>query len=78
MCLAVPMKVTEIDGDRAKVEVGGTQRTIGLDIVDPKPNVGDYVIVHAGFAINVIDEDEAQLILNDFEELFAHEDETSD
>lgn len=78
MCLAVPMKVAEIDGNRAKVEVGGTQRTIGLDIVDPKPNVGDYVIVHAGFAINVIDEDEALLILKDFEELFAHEDEASD
>jgi len=78
MCLAVPMKVTEIDGSRAKVEVGGTQRTIGLDIVDPKPQVGDYVIVHAGFAINIINEEEAQIILNDFEELFANEDEIPD
>lgn len=73
MCLAVPMKVLEVSKNKAKVEVGGTQRTIGLDIIDPKPKVGDYVIVHAGFAINVIDEDEAQIILNDFKEMFADE-----
>ena len=77
MCLAVPMKVIKIEGESALVEMGGTQKTIGLDIVDPKPNVGDYVIVHAGFAINVIDENEAQIILNDFEEMLAHESDSS-
>lgn len=73
MCLAVPMKVLEIDGNMAKVEMSGTQRSVGLDIIDPKPQIGDYVIVHAGFAINIIDEDEAQIILNDFKEMQAHE-----
>jgi hydrogenase expression/formation protein HypC len=73
MCLAVPMKVIELNDNTAKVEVGGTQRTIGLDIIDPKPKIGEYVIVHAGFAINVIDEDEAQVILNDFKELLGEE-----
>jgi len=75
MCLAVPMKVIEVHDNSARVEVGGTQRKIGLDIIDPKPNVGDYVIVHAGFAISVIDEDQARIILKDFEDMLAHESE---
>jgi hydrogenase expression/formation protein HypC len=75
MCLAVPMKVVAVNDNTAKVEVGGTQRTIGLDIIDPKPTIGEYVIVHAGFAINVIDEEEAQIIINDFKEMLAHESE---
>ncbi len=73
MCLAVPMKVIEVNDNTARVEVGGTQRTIGLDIIDPKPKMGEYVIVHAGFAINVIDEKEAQIILNDFREMLRDE-----
>jgi len=73
MCLAVPMKVIEVNDTAARVEVGGTQRTIGLDIIDPKPKIGEYVIVHAGFAINVIDEEEAQLILNDFRQMLGEE-----
>ena len=73
MCLAVPMKVIEVNDNTARVEVGGTQRTIGLDIIDPKPKIGEYVIVHAGFAINVIDEEEAQLILNDFRQMLGEE-----
>lgn len=78
MCLAVPMKIVEINDNLAKVEVGGTQRTVGLDIVDPKPKIGDYVIVHAGFAINVIDEDEAKITLDYFREMLADESETSE
>jgi hydrogenase expression/formation protein HypC len=76
MCLAVPMKVIKIENNTATVEVSGTQRTVGLDIIDPPPKVGEYVIVHAGFAINTINEQEAQLILNDFEVLFSDENET--
>jgi len=71
MCLAVPMRVIEVENNTATVEVGGTQRTIGLDIIDPKPKIGEYVIVHAGFAINVIDEDEAQVILDDFKQMLG-------
>ncbi len=77
MCVAVLMKVIKIDEESALVEMGGTQKTIGLDIVDPKHNLGDYVIVHAGFAIDVLDENEAQIILNDFEEMLAHESDSS-
>ncbi|MBN1349316.1 HypC/HybG/HupF family hydrogenase formation chaperone [candidate division KSB1 bacterium] len=77
MCLAVPMKVIETDKNTARVEIGGTQRTIRLDIIDQQPQVGDYVIVHAGFAINVIDEKEAQITLQYFEDMLANESETS-
>ena len=73
MCLAVPMKVIELNDNTAKVEVGGTQRTVGLEIIEPKPKIGEYVIVHAGFVINVIDENEAQVILNDFREMLGEE-----
>lgn len=66
MCLAIPMKVVAIDGDVATVEIGGTHQTAGLDIIDPKPEVGDYVIVHAGFVINIINPEEARIVLNDF------------
>ena len=67
MCLAIPMRVTEIKDDDdmstpqvAVVDVGGIQKEVRLDIVDRRPAVGDYVIVHAGFAIHALDKDEAE------------------
>jgi hydrogenase expression/formation protein HypC len=54
MCLAIPMKVLKIDGDRAVVSSGGIQRTIGINFLK-NPKIGDYVIVHAGFAIEKLD-----------------------
>ena len=58
MCLAVPMKVLEVLGDTAKVDLGGVSRTISIAFMeDVRP--GDYVIVHAGFAIQKLDETEA-------------------
>ncbi|MBN2008745.1 HypC/HybG/HupF family hydrogenase formation chaperone [candidate division KSB1 bacterium] len=66
MCLAVPMQVISIENNVATVELAGARRTAGLDIIDPKPQVGDYVIVHAGFVINIIDENEARIVLDDF------------
>lgn len=73
MCLAVPMEVTRIDGKKALVSVGGTKREIRLDIVDERPKLGDYVIVHAGFAIRRIDEQEAQETLDMFRKMVAYE-----
>lgn len=78
MCLAVPMRVIKIEDNTAKVEIGGTEKTVRLDIIDQKPEVGEYVIVHAGFAINVIDEEEAQITLGYFEEMLADEAEISE
>ena len=58
MCLAVPMKLIKINGVTGIAEIGGLQREIGLLLVD-NANVGDYVIVHAGYAIQKLDEKEA-------------------
>ena len=63
MCLAVPMEVLEIEGLDARVGLGGVVRNIRLDIVDQSPEVGDYVIVHAGFALHRIDPEEARQTL---------------
>lgn len=62
MCLATPMKVIEVQGDTGVVEIGGVQRKADLSLVNPV-NVGDYVIVHAGFALSVWNEEEAQKTL---------------
>jgi len=70
MCWAVPMRIVEIDGDIGKVDVGGAVREVGLQLVD-SPAVGDYVLVHAGFAIQKIDEAEAHETLALFDEMFG-------
>ena len=77
MCLAVPMKVIKVENDIAKVELAGVEREIRLDIIDKQPEIGEYVIVHAGFAIDVIDEQEAQITLDYFKEMLADEIEAS-
>ena len=55
MCLAVPAKVIEINNNLAKVDYGGVTREIDISLVETK--LGEYVIVHAGFAIQTIDEE---------------------
>ena len=59
MCLAIPLKITEIDGNDAVGERDGIRRKIRLDFI-PSPRVGDYVIVHAGFAIERLDAQQAE------------------
>lgn len=60
MCLAVPGKVLHVDeSGRAAVDMLGAQRKVSLRLV-PDAQVGDYVLVHAGFGIQVIDPEEAQ------------------
>ena len=68
MCLAIPMKVLKIQGDRAIVSSGGIQRTIGINFLK-NPRVGDYVIVHAGFAIEKLDTVKAEETLKLLEEI---------
>ena len=61
MCLAVPMKIVEIDEPDAVVELGGVKRKINITLLAmDKPALGDYVIVHAGFAIQKLDEKDAE------------------
>ncbi len=72
MCLAVPGRVQSIDEEQgtpmAAVDFGGVSREVCLAFV-PETQVGDYVIVHVGFAISKIDEQAAQNTLRTFEEL---------
>ena len=58
MCLAVPLKLIEIDGKNAVGESMGMQRKLRVDFI-PEPKLGDYVIVHAGFAIERLPEEQA-------------------
>jgi hydrogenase expression/formation protein HypC len=58
MCLAVPLKLIEVEGEDGVVESGGVKMKINLSLVQGA-KVGDYVIVHAGFAITLMDEKEA-------------------
>jgi len=69
MCLAIPTQIKEIDADRmALVELGGVARRVSL-IMAPEAQVGDYVLVHTGYAISVMDPEEAEASLKAFEEL---------
>ncbi len=69
MCLAVPGKILKIkDNMRAEVEIGGAIREVGLDMV-PEAKEGDYVLVHIGYAIQTVDEEEARETLKFLEEL---------
>jgi hydrogenase expression/formation protein HypC len=58
MCLAIPAQIKSIIGLEADVQVGGVSRTISLWLT-PEAQIGDYVYVHAGYAISVVDEAEA-------------------
>ncbi|MGI6380530.1 MAG: HypC/HybG/HupF family hydrogenase formation chaperone [Anaerolineae bacterium] len=68
MCLAVPMRIESIEGTQALVDTGGLRREISL-VLTPDAQVGDYVLIHTGFAISVLDEQEAQETLALFAEL---------
>lgn len=59
MCLAIPVLVKSIDGRLAEVEVGGVSRRVSIWLT-PEVTVGDYVLLHTGYAISIIDEDEAE------------------
>jgi len=67
MCLSVPAKVEEIDGQMAKVSVGGAIYEASLQMIEDV-NIGDYVLLHTGFAIQKMDEEEALESLKLFEE----------
>jgi hydrogenase expression/formation protein HypC len=59
MCLAIPGKVVTIDGMVAKVDMMGNERVVGIELV-PEVKLGEYVLVHAGFAIGIIDDESAK------------------
>ena len=71
MCLAVPVRLLRIEGEAAEAEIGGVVRAISLAFA-PEARVGDYVLIHAGFAISVLDEESARENLRLLEEIGVH------
>lgn len=75
MCLAIPAQILEKRGDLAKVDFGGgVTREVNISLVDA--NVGEYVIVHAGFAIQVLDQKSGEETLQLWSELLSREGES--
>lgn len=70
MCLAVPSKIIEINGSMAKVDVDGVVRDTSIMLIEDV-KIGDYVIVHAGFAINKLDEKAALQTIEDMRNILA-------
>jgi len=59
MCIAIPVQVKSIDGTEAEIEIGGVGRRVSIYLT-PEVKVGDYVLLHTGYAINIVDEKEAE------------------
>lgn len=77
MCLAIPGKVVEIvdvENNLAKVEVGGVRRNVNIGMLDDT-QVGDYVLIHVGFAMSKIDEKQAEEMLRVLQELGSYQEE---
>jgi hydrogenase expression/formation protein HypC len=68
MCLAIPALIKTIEGKEADVEIGGISRRISVWLT-PEAKVGDYVLVHTGYAITIVDQEEAQETLKMFREM---------
>jgi len=74
MCLAIPAKVMEVSGTKAKVDFGeGVLREVNVSLVEAK--VGDYVLVHAGYAIQVLSREEALETLRLWREILEFQEE---
>ncbi len=69
MCLAIPSKIINVNGFNAVVDVMGARREVSLMLLPEEAKEGDYVLVHAGFAIQKIDEETAQDSLNLLQEI---------
>ena len=72
MCLAVPAEITAIDGQSATVDIGGLTKQTSL-MLTPQAQIGDYVLLHAGFAISVMDREQAAESLKLLAEMAAGE-----
>ena len=73
MCLALPMRITAVDGAMATIVAEGLEQRCSVMLV-PQAKVGDYVLVHAGFALNLVDETEAHETIELLREIGAFDD----
>jgi hydrogenase expression/formation protein HypC len=71
MCLAIPGKIISINGDTAEVDFGGVVKHANITMVEAKIN--DWIVVHAGFAIEIMDEEEAMRTIDLWNEVLAHD-----
>jgi hydrogenase expression/formation protein HypC len=74
MCLAVPSKIIRVENSTATIDIHGAQRDISLLLLEDEVKIGDYVLVHAGFAIQKIQKDIAKETLGLFKKLFELDD----
>ena len=75
MCLAIPALVVKVDGDQGVVDIEGVTREVSLALT-PEARAGDYVLLHTGYAISLIDEAEARVTLDVLREMAALDAET--
>ena len=68
MCLAVPARITSIEDKEAEADIGGISRRISLWLT-PEAKIGDYVLVHTGYAINILDQEQAEETLKILREI---------
>jgi hydrogenase expression/formation protein HypC len=68
MCLSIPAEVLEITGNKAKVSIGGALYDASIELLDDI-KIGDFVLLHAGYAIEKINKEEADITLGIFEEI---------
>lgn len=74
MCLAIPMQIREIDGFMARVEAKGVEREVSLFMLQGEElAAGDHVLVHVGYAIQKVSEEEASSAWELFDEILAHD-----
>jgi hydrogenase expression/formation protein HypC len=66
MCLAIPAKITKIDGAIAQVDIGGNTKDVNITLT-PEAKIGDYLLVHAGYAIEILDQESADQIFDAWE-----------
>ncbi len=69
MCLAIPGKVLEVEGDKAVADFKGVEKEVRVDPIPEDVSEGDYILSHAGFAISTITEKEAEETLDKFDEI---------
>ncbi len=74
MCVGVPMRIISIEGSNAIAEIDGVRREASLMLMDEEVREGDFIIVHAGFAISRLDEEDARETLAMMRAAFATED----
>ena len=77
MCLAIPTLITAIEGQMARIEVGSVEREISI-VFTPEAKVGDYAVVHAGYAIQLLSSEEAEETLELLREVLEMEEAPAD